>query len=94
MPTRDAETLLAVPLAVIEPMVLLATATVPPLLDEPMPNVVAPFPEVVTETEPVPVPLPMVLPVTVPTFAEPATNQIPLHMPGTPAVPALVQTMF
>ncbi len=59
------------PFAMIEPMVLLAMATVPLLL-EPMAKVVPPVPEVVTEMEPVPVPLPMVLPVTVPMLALPA----------------------
>jgi hypothetical protein len=71
MPTSEADTLVAAPLVLMEPMVLLATATVP-LLAELMPNVVPPVPEVVTEIEPVPVPLPMVLPVTVPMFTLPA----------------------
>jgi hypothetical protein len=70
MPVSEAETLVVVPFAVMEPMVLLEIATVP-LLDETMPKV-GPPPEVVTEMEPVPVPLPMVLPVTVPMLTFPA----------------------
>jgi hypothetical protein len=54
----------------MEPMVLLAMTTAPPLAEQ-MPNVVPPEPAVVTETEPVPVPLPIVLPIVVPMFAKP-----------------------
>ncbi len=71
MPTSQAETVVAVLFTVMEPMVLLAMATVP-LLVEPMPKLVPLLNAVVTEMEPVPVPLPMVLPVTVPMFTLPA----------------------
>ena len=72
MPKSEAEIVVVVePFTVMEPMVLLAMATVP-LLAEPMPQLVPPEIDVVTEMEPVPVPLPMVLPVAVPMFAEPA----------------------
>ncbi len=70
MPVSEAETVVAEPFTVMEPMLLLAMATVP-MLAEPMPKLVPPVPDVVTEMEPVPVPLPMVLPVTVPMFALP-----------------------
>ena len=70
MPVSDAEMVLAEPFTVMEPMVLFAMATVP-VLAEQMPKLVPPGPEVVTAIEPVPLPLPMVLPVTVPTFADP-----------------------
>ena len=73
MPTSDAETKVFNPFTVMEPMVLLAMATVP-LLVEPIPKLVPPVPAVVTEMEPVPVPPPMVLPVTVPMFTLPATT--------------------
>ena len=71
MPVSEAGTEVDLPFTVMEPMVLLAIATVP-LLAEPMPKLVALLPVPVTEMEPVPVPLPMVLPVTVPMFTLPA----------------------
>ena len=61
MPVSEAELLVTVAFTVMEPMVLLAMATVLP--SEPMPKVVPPF--VVTESEPLPVSLPMVLPAAV-----------------------------
>ena len=61
------------PFVVIEPMVLLAMATVP-LLAEPMPKVGPSGPPDVTEIESVPVPLPIMLPVIVPIFAAPAAT--------------------
>ena len=94
MPVSEAEIVLAEPLTVTEPMLLLAMATVP-LLADPMPKVVPPVPAVVTETDPVPVSVPMVLPVTVPMFAAPACRWIPLHTPGSVlALLELVQIMF
>ena len=71
MPVSEAEMVLPEPFTVMEPMMFWAMSTVP-LLNEPMPKLVPPFPEVVMETEPVPVPLPMVLPATVPMFTAPA----------------------
>ena len=73
MPVSEAEMLVDVPFVVMEPMTLLAIATVP-VLPEPMPKLVPPVPAVVTEMEPVPVLLPMVLPVTVPTLTLPAAT--------------------
>jgi hypothetical protein len=71
MPISEAETLVDEPFAVREPTVLFPMATVL-LLDELIPKVVPPVPEVVMETDPVPVPLPIVFPVTVPMFTLPA----------------------
>ena len=70
MPVSEAPTFVPLPIAVMEPMVLLLMV-IGMLLSDPMPNVTPPFPEVVTEIEPVPVPLPMVLPVTEPISAAP-----------------------
>ena len=94
MPVSEADAVATEPFTVMEPMVLLLKATVP-LLPEPMPKLVPPDPEVVIEIEPPPVPLPMVLPVTVPTFTEPACTKIPVHTPGSVvALLELVQNMF
>ena len=94
MPTSEAETVVAVPLVVREPMMLLAMTTVP-LLDEPMPKLVPPLLEVVKAMEPVPVPLPMVLPVTVPTFTLPFPKKMPVNTPGIKSLVAeLVHTML
>ena len=68
----DAETLVVVPFVVMEPIVLLEITRVP-LLAAPMPNVVPPLPEVVTDTDPVPLPPLIVLPVAVPTLTAPDT---------------------
>ena len=71
MPTSEAEML--PPLAVMEPMLLLAMTTVP-LLEVPMPKAVPVKLAQVKEMEFVPVPPPMRLPVAVPMFADPESR--------------------
>ncbi len=73
MPVSEAAMPVFVPLALMEPMLLLLMVT-SPLLSEAMPKVMPPAPEVKIETDPVPVGLPMVLPGNVPMFTAPVST--------------------
>ena len=73
MPVIEAAIPVFVPLAEMEPMMLLLIETGKELT-EPIPKVVPPLPAVIVEIEPVPVPLPMVLPVPVPMSAAPVST--------------------